>query len=187
MKVKGNVSPWAALAAGLIIYFSSARNLTALALPVLAHELGHVLALCAFGCRIREISLELGGLCLRYAGSPGPKAAAAAAFAGPLAGVLYALAATQYGSFGALSAGFSLILSAYNLIPAQPLDGGRIAEALLLPRTANILSLISATATVGFGLWLFVEGKGAALAVAGLYLFAWQFFPQTKSSSILPD
>lgn len=187
MKVKGSVSPGAAMAAGVLIYYTSTRNLMALALPVLAHELGHLLVLRMFGCQIRELSLELGGLCIRYSGTPGSKAAAASAFAGPLAGLLYALAAAHCGSFGALSAGFSLILSAYNLIPALPLDGGRIAEALLPPRASMLIGLISSIATAVLGLWLLVAGMGGALAAAGAYLLLWQLFSQSKSSAMLPD
>ncbi len=177
------VSPWAALAAGLLLYLSDERTLRLLLPPVLFHELGHVLALRLCGCRIRALRLELGGLCLDYSGDPPLAAQLFCALAGPLAGLLYALPVARLGPDGSLSAGISLLLSGFNLIPALPLDGGRALEAVTEERTLKVLSLLSASLTAAAGLVLLYFGKGAALAFAGGLLLA----AQLRSSAISPD
>lgn len=187
MSFRLSVSPWAALAAGLLCYFSDAKTLFLLALPILVHELGHWVSLRLFGCRICAMSLELSGLCIRYTGDPGRWGRAISALAGPLAGLTYAWIAAHCGVSGQLSAGISLLLSAFNLIPAQPLDGGRAAEALLSRSCARTLSVLSAIITAVAGLALFFTGRGATLALAGAVLLAWQEKAYGSSSPISPD
>lgn len=181
-----SVSPWAALVAGLAVYCADGKTLFLLVLPVVVHELGHLLCLRLLGCRICSLQWELSGLCIRYSGDPGRMGSAAAALAGPVAGLLYAWLAAGFGPSGELSAGISLLLSAFNLIPALPLDGGRAAEALIGCRKANIISITAATVTAALGLLLFAHRKGAALLIAGLLLFAAQF-RQGISSAMSPD
>lgn len=186
MKCRFSVSPWAALAAALLFYISDGRTLSLFLLPVFFHELGHWLVLRLFGCRVTELRWELSGLCIRYAGDPGLLARVFSALAGPLAGLLYALIAARFGPSGELSAGISLLLSLFNLIPAQPLDGGRAAEALLRPQAARTLSLFSSLGAAALGIYFFTQGRGAALALAGMYLLSWQVV-YGSSSAISPD
>ena len=185
-KLRVTVSPWAALMMGWIVYCTDGKTLLLLLLPVAAHELGHWFCLRITGCRIRALRMELSGLSIRYAGDPGPWGQALCALAGPLAGLLYAWPAARFGSSGELSAGVSVLLSLFNLIPALPLDGGRIALALLGKQKARRLSLISAILTACLGLILFVRGRGASLALAGLCLLAAQDH-RGSSSAISPD
>ncbi len=181
------VSPLAALAGGLFVYLTDGDLLRALALPVAVHELGHVAALRLLGCRIRELRLELGGFCLIYDASPGRGAEALAAAAGPLAGFLYALAVVRLGADGALSAGISLLLSLVNLIPSPPLDGGRIAAALLSKKAAAMLAAFSAAALTAAGSWAFCRGYGAGLALTGVLLLCRLPVDQFSNSAMLPD
>lgn len=185
-KLRLIVSPWAALVTGMIIYSADSHTLLSFFLAVFAHELGHWICLRVMGCRIRALRWELSGLCIRYAGDPGRWGQAACAIAGPIAGLLYALLAAAIGPSGELSAGISVLLSLFNLIPALPLDGGRAAEALLGQSCAQRISRINAILTIGLGLILFINGRGAALALAGLMLLAAQF-RQGSSSAISPD
>ncbi len=182
-----SVSPWAALAGGLFVYLADGDLLRALVLPVAVHELGHVAALRLLGCRIRELRLEVGGFCITYDAAPDRGAEALAAAAGPLAGFLYAMAAAHLGPDGALSAGISLLLSLINLIPAPPLDGGRIAAALLSKKAAAVLAAFSAAALTAAGLWAFFRGYGAALALTGVLLLCRRLVDQFSSSAMLPD
>ena len=46
-------------------------SIAAVALPVLAHELGHLLALWILGMPVRGFRLELRGFCIEYGGSSG--------------------------------------------------------------------------------------------------------------------
>ena len=181
-----SISPWAALAAGLLVYYSDGKTLFLLVLPIAVHESGHWLCLRLLGCRIRALRWELSGLCIRYTGDPGRLGQAAAALAGPIAGLLYAQIAARFGSTGELSAGISLLLSFFNLIPAFPLDGGRAAEALLSRPSASFISLLSAIIVAGLGLVLFARGEGAALLIAGAILLAAQY-RQEISSAMSPD
>ena len=176
-------SPWAVLMAALLFYVSDGRTLCLCLLPILVHEAGHALALRLCGCRITELRLCLSGLSLRYAGTLGATKQALCAFAGPLAGLFYAAAAARFGSDGALSAGISLLLSAFNLIPAPPLDGAQIASALLGERAADVLAAISAGAVFAGGVWLWAAERGAGLALAGVFLL----FDHFSSSARSPD
>lgn len=183
MRLRISASPWAVLAGGLLFYFSDGETLLQLLLPILVHEAGHALVLRLYGCRLLELRLELSGLCMRYAGAPARSARAVCALAGPLAGLLYALAAAQLGPAGELSAGISMLFSAFNLIPAPPLDGAQIARAFLGKRTAEVLGRCCAGAVFAAGLYLLAVGKGAGLALAGAFLL---LYP-SSSSAMLPD
>lgn len=114
----------------------------AIAASVLAHEMGHVLTARAYGAETRSVVLSpLGGVAFieRSLGSPSVKAAVAAA--GPA--VSFALwagfAAMEWLSSGqeALEAGFgfmayvNFMLFAFNMLPAYPMDGGRLLHALV--------------------------------------------------------
>ena len=178
-----SASPWAVLAAGLLFYFSDGRDAAILLPPILCHEAGHWLSMRLCGCRVTELRLELSGLCMRYSGAPGPAGLAVCALAGPLAGLLYAAAAAPFGQAGACSAGVSLLFSVFNLVPAPPLDGAQIAQALLSERAASVLGLVCAGALFVAGVCLLAAGRGAGLALAGAFLL----LRQSSSSAILPD
>lgn len=182
-KVRFDLSPGAAFALALLLVLLRPGELLALGLPILAHELGHVLAILALGQHIRAFRAELGGFRLLYDGGAGPAGRAVIAISGPLAGFLYALCAAALAADtglgeAELSAGLSLLLSALNLLPIRGLDGGEILGSLLeqLPvraRGEQILSAASGLALLlllGLGLCLLRKGEGAALLSAGLWL-----------------
>ena len=175
------VTPAAALAWGGL-YFWDTGGLFSAALPALAdHELGHALALRLFRCPLTCLHLDLTGFRLDYAGSPTRWEECAALAAGPLAGALYALTAAwagrQLGSlFLLLSAGISLVLTVFNLLPALPLDGGRLLLCLTgRPRLARWSTLLCGLGLGGISLLAASQGWGPALAVPALALLwgAW--------------
>ena len=130
-KRRFHISAGAVLAAALLFFFMDTATLWTIALPVAAHELGHVIALRLLGLRIRGFRAELKGLCIDYCGFCGTAGHLFAAAAGPVDGLLYAFAASYWAKLfqndtAALSAGISLLLSLFNLLPVLPLDGGRI-------------------------------------------------------------
>lgn len=184
---KIRVSVWAALLWAFLYDLSDPAVLAALLLPAAVHELGHVAALRLMGLRIDSLRLELKGFCIGYSGYTGAMGHALAALCGPVAGLWYAWAASWLGnrlgsSWLCLSAGVSLLLSLFNLLPAMPLDGGRIldclARALLGERRGALLTegagLLVGGALLAAGLWLMFEGWGAALAVAALWMLLYQ-------------
>lgn len=143
-------------------------------LSVLLHELGHALTARAYGVQTREITLWLLGGVAQLEQIPRTRGTEAViAIAGPLVSILLA------GLFGLLRgavptdaavgqfllgylAYINLSLALFNLLPALPLDGGRILRSLLAlykpyleaTRTAVTLSKILAFALGLLGLFM---------------------------------
>ena len=164
------VSP-AALLAFALVFWLDGEGLLACAAPAAAvHELGHLLALWLCGARIEGLSLGLSGARLDYAGALSRAQTVLCALAGPLAGALYALAACRIGgAFWLRSGAASLCLTAFNLMPVLPLDGGRALLCLAGPRwsarvgeaAACLLALLGLCALLGgWGLTPFAAGIG---------------------------
>ena len=182
-KSRLHISAGAVLAAALLFFFMDTATLWAIALPVAAHELGHVLALRLLGMRIRGFRAEMKGLCIDYCGFCGTGGHIFAAAAGPLAGLVYAFAASCAArlfnsDMAALSAGISMLLSAFNMLPVLPLDGGRVfswAACALLgagrgERLSKKVGLALSAAALAAGLLLLWQGYGAGLSLAALWL-----------------
>jgi hypothetical protein len=128
-------------AAGLLrVGFASALLLFA---SILAHEFGHALVARRRGVEIEEIDLwPLGGVArmsgrpqsandeLRFAlAGPAVTAVVAAVF-GALALVLPSSAPAALRAVVRYQAEVNLLILGFNLVPAFPLDGGRVARAL---------------------------------------------------------
>jgi Zn-dependent protease len=161
---------------------------------ILAHEFGHALVARRRGVEIEEIDLWLLGGVARMRGRPhsavdelsfalaGPAVTAVVALVfGALA---LALPASTPGALRAVvgyEAEVNLLILGFNLVPAFPLDGGRVARALLWRRTGDIRRATDTAAGLGraFGYLLIALGvlltfDGAAtglwLAVIGVFL-----------------
>ncbi len=166
---------------------------------VVLHELGHALAARRDGIPITSISLWMfGGMAdlksdPRSAGSEFRIAAA-----GPAVTVLVIVATTVAGfaAFGsdrfedalALRTGtnppavavvlgwlanINLFVLVINLLPALPLDGGRILRAIVWWRTGDRLRGTTAAARLGRGFALVVGGVGLYILVSGSLLGLW--------------
>lgn len=149
---------------------------------VLAHELAHSLVARRHGIRVDGITLwMLGGVARLDGEAPSPRADFLIAAAGPgtsllLAGVfgLGAAAISAAGAPGLLGSALAwlavinAILAAFNLIPAAPLDGGRILSSALWAIHGDRNRAMATAAQVGivFG-WLLVA-LGALAWVVGL-------------------
>ena len=68
-KERFGISAPAVVAAALIYYLSATDKLLAVLLPVIFHELGHILALRLLGLRICRFQIELKGLCMESRGA----------------------------------------------------------------------------------------------------------------------
>ncbi|MBR0039937.1 MAG: site-2 protease family protein [Oscillospiraceae bacterium] len=182
-----SISTGAILLGALIYCTASFSELAAILAPVIVHELGHIVTLRLYGLHIRRVKAELRGLCIEYGGVCAPIGHAVSALAGPAAGLGYAFAASYAArrtgnGVLTLSAGVSLLLSLFNLLPILPLDGGRVfsilAAELLGGRRADrltkALSFTLSAALLAAGIWLMARGEGTALALAALWLLAAQ-------------
>lgn len=107
---------------------------------LVAHELGHSLVAQTEGVAVRSITLwMLGGVARLERTPPTPEAAMRIAAAGPAVSVVLGLIGVAGGSIasglvGAVLTWFgsiNLILAGFNLLPALPLDGGRVYQARL--------------------------------------------------------
>lgn len=157
----------------ICLYYRQALSLLpAILLPIAAHELSHVLALRLLGQRITGLRMEAQGLCIGYSGTCTPFGHILAALAGPVGGTVYALLSFSRISWLKESARLSLLLTAFNLLPILPLDGGRVFSQLC------ILCLGEARGTAFFRL---VSGALLALLLlGGVALALWE-----KSTSLL--
>lgn len=177
----------AAIALGVIYYLLDISQLLALMMAIVVHELGHVLALRSQGLRISCFRLELRGLCMDYRGQTGAWGSAFAAAAGPALGLIYAygmslLSDARPSQWLDLTAGISLLLSLFNLLPALPLDGGRIiwelaSSRLDICRAERLMSALG----FGTGLLLMILGyvsmakrMGIAPMLAGVWILLYQ-------------
>ncbi len=151
----------------------------AIFLSVLLHEYGHALAARRFGIGTRDITLlPIGGVARLERMPEDPKQELWVALAGPavngaISGALFMLliAAGAIQPLSGLSATggpflerlmvANIFVALFNLLPAFPMDGGRVLRALLATR----LPYVRATRIAGF------LGQGMALlfGLAGLF------------------
>jgi Zn-dependent protease len=180
-------APFALAVASAIGFFGS----------ILLHELGHAWAARRRGIGITSIQLWIfGGVANMDRESDSPRAEFEVAVAGPAAtlGViafcgLVGSALAGFGDFGnalrlalelhsdrgvsglasmfAWLAAINAFVLVFNLLPAFPMDGGRIARALIWWRTGNRTQATRIAAAMGRGFgYLFIVG-GVALFIAG--------------------
>lgn len=145
---------------------------------VLLHEFGHVLMARRFGIRTRDVTLlPIGGVARLESTGETPRQELAIALAGPAVNLVIALVAgllvllmrlpttpidpaTGAGSFATWLIVSNLFLLGFNLIPAFPMDGGRVLRALLSMKGDRVWATRIA-ATVG-------QGLAVVLALAGM-------------------
>ena len=164
---------------------------------ILLHELGHALVALRRGVGISEITLWLfGGLAHMTRDSDSPGTELRIALAGPLVTLVIAALCTAAGlalagsreafadalllrrgadvsgpaaAFAWLGSVNALVL-AFNLVPAFPLDGGRVARAIAWKVTGNRLSATRFAAALGQGFAYVFIALGIVMAVNGALL-----------------
>jgi Zn-dependent protease/CBS domain-containing protein len=153
---------------------------------ILLHELAHSLVARAYGMEITGITLWLlGGIAELKGEPPSPKVELLMAIAGPLMsiflGTVFWLSAGAWEAFVSVATVLSylgtlnLILAAFNMVPAFPLDGGRVARAIIWMRTGDYLAATKTAARMGslFGLGLIAVGLMGLVTGAGLASLWW--------------
>ncbi|MDE3179570.1 MAG: site-2 protease family protein [Acidobacteriota bacterium] len=180
----------------LYVNFSGGRDATAAVIGVVfvlivfafvvLHELGHALAARRYGVETRDIILlPIGGVARLERMPEKPSEELVVAIAGPLVNVAIALGLLavllsmgvrpQWVDFRTMGGGFleelmivNVWLVAFNLLPAFPMDGGRVLRALLAtrmeyPRATKVAARIG-------------QGMAVIFAIAGLFSDPWLVF-----------
>lgn len=165
---------WAMGVAGALGLFAS----------IILHELSHSLVARRFGMPMKGITLFIfGGVAEMDDEPPTAKAEFAMAIAGPIASVLIALACgiiylatTQLGLpvyvsgvFGWL-AWINAILVAFNILPAFPLDGGRVLRSALWHYKRNLRWATRITSQIGSGFGIMLIVLGAVTFIGGNFI-----------------
>jgi Zn-dependent protease len=181
---------WSYVAAGVsaaVVFF----------LGLLAHEVSHAVLAIRNGISVQAITLwMLGGVAELRGQARTPGAEFRIAGVGPLvslvAGVLFGSVAAVLGAAGndgllfgtfAWLGGINIVLAVFNVLPAAPLDGGRLLRAALwrwrgdrtwaaivAARAGRYLGMV----LIALGLWQFLVGASVGslwLALIGWFLF----------------
>jgi Zn-dependent protease/CBS domain-containing protein len=148
-------------------------------LCVLLHELGHVFAARRYGVKTRDVTLwPFGGIASMERMPDKPSQELIVALAGPAVNVVIALALFLYlgvtldpenlprvedpkVSMAVKVLFANIILVLFNMIPAFPMDGGRVLRALLAMRLGNARAT-EVAATIG-------QGFAVAFGVLGIF------------------
>lgn len=172
-----------ALVLWIILTGNVAACLTSL-LALSLHEAAHGIMARGLGCRVERVQLQPFGFVARLERAGGWDGLAIAA-AGPLFSLLMAMgcaAAKDLGSLPFLAAfgQANLSIALLNLLPALPLDGGRMLRCLLQPylspraciRVCAGLGLLAGAGLLLLGGALLIQGeRNATVVIFGLFLF----------------
>jgi len=155
---------------------------------LLLHEFGHAALARREGMEIDGITLWLFGGVARFKGMfPSAGAELRIALAGPLVSALLGgtfVGVAVAGGLGTAVDGvaawlgyINLILLAFNMLPALPLDGGRVLRALLWRARGDFSSATRIAADVGRGFGYLLVGLGVFLfIVQGVWSGVWLAF-----------
>jgi stage IV sporulation protein FB len=156
---------------------------------VLLHECCHALAARSFGFAVREVELLPFGGVARIEGlfELDPTAEVVIAAAGPACNLILLMTAVSLDRFLALPPHWitlfidvNLGMAALNLLPALPLDGGRMLRGLLsrhfdlikVTRLCSWAGLAAAAGLAGVFLWASLQGSiNLSIALMALFFF----------------
>ncbi|WP_321506051.1 CBS domain-containing protein [uncultured Methanoregula sp.] len=197
--------------AGFMPYILGTISALGLFFGVLVHELAHSLVAQKKGIAINSITLMIfGGIATMEEGVPDPRAELPMALVGPVASLIFGLACCWlvylvpslpvtgstagvlifvFGYLGVLN----IVLCFFNLIPAFPMDGGRVLRAWLagrmpLHRATRIAADVGKGFAIIFGIiGLFVLSPFLILIALFIYIGANMESTALKYSHLLQD
>ena len=179
------VSPGFLLLTAFLYYVGGGGAVTAFISAALAHELGHLSAMWAMRADISALRLTPCGPVIEYRGDLTRRQEMFILAAGPMGGLLFALFCfrmeTAYFSY---AGAIALLATFFNLLPVEPMDGGRLLRLLLdvvMPaRTAAVIlrlcGNLCAAGVILTGLW---TGSFVAAAM-GIWMAALANMPRLR-------
>ncbi len=156
----------------LAVWIGEGKRMAIMAASILIHELTHIAAARILRVRVHELELTPAGGAARLENlwSLRPGQAAAVALAGPAANLMIMVTAAAMCWWNMMDAAFAavlmeqnLIICLFNLMPALPMDGGRVLCGLLSRRMST-----AGAARVGTAVSMMLAAALAALSVYGL-------------------
>jgi Zn-dependent protease len=171
-------------------------------LSIIVHELTHSLVARRYGVTMKEITLFIfGGVAQMEEDTPHPKAEFMIAIVGPLSSCVLGLSFFLLSNLGVKSgwpvtvtgvlnylSWLNMILAVFNLIPAFPLDGGRILRSALWKWKKDLRWSTDIAAQIGSGFGLLLTIMGIIYIVrgnfvGGLWWFLIGLFVRTAAQS----
>ncbi|MCB1096485.1 MAG: site-2 protease family protein [Verrucomicrobiae bacterium] len=155
---------------------------------VILHELGHSLAARHYGIGTRDITIyAIGGVASLNRMPKDPKQELVVALAGPavnvvIAAILFPLlyvvqfANTELATFLLYLGGTNVVLVLFNMLPAFPMDGGRVFRALVSMKkdrvyATNLAAKIGKVIAVLLACYGIFGGGGPMLAFIGMFVW----------------
>jgi Zn-dependent protease len=182
---------WMGIACAVGVFFS-----------IVFHEFSHSLVARRFGIPIKGITLFIfGGVAEMEKEPPSPKSEFLMAIAGPLASFLLAFMFSRLAALAVASAWstpvigvfdtlayINMIVAVFNLVPAFPLDGGRMLRAMLWnwKKDLRVATHISSRLGRAFGLALMILGVFAFVQgdfIGGMWWFLIGIFLRGAASA----
>ncbi len=156
---------------------------------IIVHELAHSLVARRNGLPMKGITLFVfGGVAEMDQEPPSAKAEFQMAIAGPLTSIVvgsifYVLAKATHGAWPIVAVGvfsylawINWVLAAFNMVPAFPLDGGRVLRSLLWQWKGNIWQATRIASTIGSGFGMLLMALGVYRLLVGDFIGAvWWF------------
>lgn len=153
-------------------------------LSVVLHELSHSLVARRYGIPMKGITLFIFGGVAEMEDEPAdPRSELMMAIAGPVASIvigLFFISITVLGITGGWPeavvgviqyvGGINLILAAFNLVPAFPLDGGRVLRAILWHFKGSFRRATEISSKIGSGFGMVLIFAGVVFFVRGEFL-----------------
>ena len=179
-KSKFDISAGAIFLLSALYFFGGFEALSIVIISAAVHELGHVVAIKLLGGKIRNLNFDASGFCMSYSGLESSVKETAALLMGPVFGFVFAYIASYYGNkyyseYLFEAAGVSLVFSLFNLLPALPLDGGRVLFSVIRNRKTAEKVLDFCGMSIGIiliivGLYFLGSEKGAAFLISGIWV-----------------
>jgi Zn-dependent protease/CBS domain-containing protein len=152
-----------------------------LGVSIVLHELAHTFTARAFGVEVRRVTLFLlGGASELTEQPPSPFAEVVIALAGPVLSLVLGVAFAAVAAGAARAGGptalvsvlhylglVNVVIAAFNMVPAFPLDGGRVLRALVWMGTRDLERATQIAAFIGQLLGFALIALGVLVALTG--------------------